>query len=146
MAIIYFIKRMSREYKCKLCPNILSKYIASSICGNCDCDLSIKRYVKNTNEEDKCKALIPKDYKFDYVNNGCNKYYYREALTKIQFSIPKLISKMPLTQLIQEIREIKLKLNKFLVKDLLNIVIGYTDQLLEYDMRQHRIKEYPIRY
>ena len=53
---------------------------------------------------------------------------------------------MPLMQLIQEIRQIKIELNKFIVKDLLNIIISYTDQLLVYDMQTHRIKTYPIQY
>jgi hypothetical protein len=37
-------------------------------------------------------------------------------------------------------------LNKYIVKDLINIIIGYTDQQFEYDVKMKHENSYPIHY
>ena len=53
---------------------------------------------------------------------------------------------MPHWKLSIEINNIKLQLNNYMVKDLINIIIGYTDQQFEYNVKMKHENSYPIHY
>ena len=138
-----------KQYKCDLCNVELKKYYfenVRTICGKCHYKIQCAEDIKHELLEQKCKALIPSDYKIDYADLRHNKYCYRQALTRIQCSIPKRITIMPHWQLSIEINKIKLELNKYIIKDLIKFVIEYTDQQFEYDVKMKHENSYPIHY
>lgn len=138
-----------KQFKCELCNVELKKYYfenVRSICGKCHYKIQCAEDIKHELLEQKCKALIPSDYKIDYADLRHNKYCYRQALTRIQCSIPKRITIMPHWQLSIEINKIKLELNKYIIKDLIKFVIEYTDQQFEYDVKMKHENSYPIHY
>jgi hypothetical protein len=137
------------EFKCELCNIELKKYYfenVRTICGKCHYKQECAEDIKHELQENKAKALIPSEYKFDYSDIRCNKYFYRQNLTRYQCSIPSRLIKISHWQLSQELNKIKLQLNKVLVKDLINIIIGYTDQQFEYDVQMKHNNSFPIHY
>jgi len=140
---------MTSQYKCDLCNVELKKYYfenVRTICGKCHYKIECAEDIKHQLQENKAKALIPSEYKFDYTDIRCNKYFYRQNLTRYQCSIPWRLIKISHWQLSQELNKIKLELNKYIVKDLINIIIGYTDQQFEYDVQMKHNNSFPIHY
>jgi hypothetical protein len=140
---------MTSEYKCDLCNVELKKYYfenVRTICGKCHYKIKCAEDIKHELLEQKCKVLIPNDYKIDYADLRCNKYFYRQNLTRYQCSIPSRLIKISQWQLSQELSKIKLELNKFIIKDLIKFVIEYTDQQFEYDVKMKHNNSFPIHY
>jgi hypothetical protein len=142
-----------KQFKCDLCDVELKKYYfenVRTICGKCHYKIECAEDIKHELQENKAKALIPIDYKFDYSDIRCNKYFYRQNLTRYQCSIPSRLIKISHWQLSQEINKIKLELKLSskdkLYSDLINIIIGYTDQQFEYDVKMKHENSYPIHY
>ena len=137
------------EYKCDLCNVELKKYYfenVRTICGKCHYKIQCAEDIKHELLEQKCKALIPSDYKIDCSDIRCNKYFYRQNLMRYQCSIPLRLIKISHWELSQELNKIKLELNKYIIKDLVNIIIGYTDQQFEYDVQMKHNNSFPIHY
>jgi hypothetical protein len=135
--------------KCELCNATFKKSYfknISSICPICDNEIKRREDIKHELQEKKAKALIPNNYKIDIADLRHNKYCYRQALTRIQCSIPERLIKISHWQLSQEINKIKLELNKYIIKDLIKFVIEYTDQQFEYDVKMKHENSYPIHY
>jgi hypothetical protein len=135
--------------KCDLCNATFKKSYfknISSICPICDNEIKRREEIKHELLEKKAKALIPNNYNFDIADLRHNKYCYRQALTRIQCSIPQRLIKISHWQLSQEINKIKLELNKYIIKDLIKFVIEYTDQQFEYDVKMKHENSYPIHY
>jgi len=140
---------MTTQYNCELCNIELKKYYfdnVRTICGKCHYKIECAEDIKHELLENKAKALIPSNYKIEYADLRSNKYCYRQALTRIQCSIPNRLTIMPHWKLSIEINNIKLQLNNYMVKDLINIIIGYTDQQFEYNVKMKHENSYPIHY
>ena len=138
-----------KQYVCELCNVELKKYYfenVRTICGKCHYKIECAEDIKHELQEKKAKALIPNNYNFDIADLRHNKYCYRQALTRIQCSIPERLIKISHWQLSIEINKIKLELDKFIIKDLIKFVIEYTDQQFEYDVKMKHENSYPIHY
>jgi hypothetical protein len=138
-----------KQFKCDLCNVELKKYYfenVRTICGKCHYKIECAEDIKHELQENKAKALIPSEYKFDYTDIRCNKYFYRQNLTRYQCSIPTRLIKISHWQLSQEINKIKLELNKYIIKDLIKFVLEYTDQQFEYDVQMKHNNSFPIHY
>ena len=137
------------SFKCDLCNVELKKYYfenVRTICGKCHYKIECAEDIKHELLEKKAKALIPNNYNFDIADLRHNKYCYRQALTRIQCSIPSRLIKISHWQLSQELNKIKLELNKYIIKDLIKFVIEYTDQQFEYNVKMKHENSYPIHY
>jgi hypothetical protein len=137
------------EFKCELCNIELKKYYfenVRTICGKCHYKQECAEDIKHELLEHRALNLLPSNYKLDLTYFRNNKYFYRQALIRYQCSIPERLIKICHWQLSQEINNIKLQLNKVLVKDLINIIIGYTDQQFEYDVQMKHNNSFPIHY
>ena len=142
-----------KQFKCDLCNVELKKYYFENVitmCGKCHYKIECAEDIKHELQENKAKALIPSEYKFDYSDIRCNKYFYRQNLTRYQCSIPMRLIKISHWQLSQEINKIKLELKQSskdkIYNDLINIIIGYTDQQFEYDVQMKHNNSFPIHY
>lgn len=138
-----------KQYKCDLCNVELKKYYfenVRTICGKCHYKIECAEDIKHELLENKAKALIPSDYYYCNSDIRCNKYFYRQNLMRAQCSIPLRLIKISHWQLSQELNKIKLELNKYNIKDLVNIIIGYTDQQFEYDVQMKHNNSFPIHY
>jgi len=142
-----------KQYVCDLCNIELKKYYfenVRTICGKCHYKQECAEDIKHELLENKAKAFIPNDYKFDIADLRNNKYCYRQALTRIQCSIPERLIKISHWELSQELNKIKLELKQSskdkLYSDLINIIIGYTDQQFEYDVQMNHNNSFPIHY
>jgi len=137
------------SFNCELCKAIVKKSYfnnISNICPICDNEIKRKEEIKHNIYEKECYKLIPKDYNYNGHDLKHNKYYYSQILIRIQSNIPKKISNMEHWQLSQQLNKIKLKLNKYIIKDLIKFVIEYTDQQFEYIIKSNNYKLYPIHY
>ena len=139
--------------KCELCNATFKKSYfknISSICPICDNEIKKREDIKHELQENKAKAIIPSEYKFDYTDIRSNKYFYRQNLTRYQCRIPNRLIKISHWQLSQEINKIKLELKQSskdkLYNDLINIIIEYTDQQFEYDVQMKHNNSFPIHY
>jgi hypothetical protein len=140
---------MNTQYKCDLCNIELKKnYFENvrTICGKCHYKQECAEDIKHELLEQKAKALIPANYNFDIHDLRYNKFCYRQALTRIQCSIPDRLIKISHWQLSIEINKIKLILNKYIIKDLIKFVLEYTDQQFEYDVKMKHNNSFPIHY
>jgi hypothetical protein len=141
------------SFACDLCNATFKKSYfknISSICPICDNEIKRREEIKHELQENKAKAFIPNNYKIDLADLRHNKYCYRQALIRIQCSIPERLIKISHWQLSQEINKIKLELKLSskdkLYSDLINIIIGYTAQQFEYDVKMKNENSFPIHY
>ncbi len=140
-------------FNCELCNIELKKnYFENvrTICGKCHYKQECAEDIKHELLEQKAKALIPANYNFDIHDLRYNKFCYRQALIRYHCSIPDRLIKISHWQLSMEINKIRLELKQSskdkLYNDLINIIIGYTDQQFEYNVKMKHESSYPIHY
>jgi hypothetical protein len=142
-----------KQYVCDLCNVELKKYYfenVRTICGKCNYKKECAEDIKHELLEHRALNLLPSDYKLDLTYFRNNKYFYRQSLIRYQCSIPERLIKICHWQLSQELNKIKLELKQSskdkLYSDLINIIIGYTDQQFEYDVQMKHNDSFPIHY
>jgi hypothetical protein len=127
---------ISKFNKCDLCNSYYKTdkdvHINSIYCK----ENNIIENAKIEQHEKKCKKLIPREYKYKSIHElSYNKFYYSQTLTRLLCLIPERLIEMEYTKIVKEIKIIKKRFNKYLIKDLVNIIIEYTDHEFE-----HKIK------
>lgn len=139
---------MSKFSKCELCNSYYKTDIEVHMNSIYCKDNNIIENAKIEQHEKACKKLIPNDTKYKYSIHELryNKFYYSQILTRVTCSIPERLTDMEYTKIVKEIKRIKKRLNKYLIKDLVNIIIGYTDQEFEHKIKLSEYKKIPIHY
>ena len=138
---------MSKFSKCELCNGYYKTdkevHINSIYCK----DNNIIENAKIEQHEKACEKLIPKDHKYKSIHElRYNKFYYSQTLTRVICSIPERLTNMQYVHIVKEIKRIKKRFNKYLIKDLVNIIIGYTDQEFEHKIKLSEYNKIPINY
>lgn len=138
---------MSKFNKCDLCNGYykIAKevHINSRYCK----DNNIIENAKIEQHEKECEKLIPIDHKYKSIHElRYNKFYYSQTLTRVLCLIPERLTEMEYTKIVKEIKRIKKRFNKYLIKDLIKIVIDYTDQEFEHKIKFMEYNKIPIHY
>jgi hypothetical protein len=137
----------SKFRKCELCNSYYKTdkevHINSIYCK----DNNIIENDKIEQHEKACKKLIPKDHKYQSIHElRYNKFYYSQTLTRVICSIPERLTNIEYIHIVKEIKKIKKRFNKYLIKDLVNVIIEYTDHEFEHKIKFMEYNKIPINY
>lgn len=137
----------SKFNKCELCNSYYKTEKEVHMNSNYCKYNNIIENAKIEQNEKACKKLIPSDYQYKSIHElRYNKFYYSQTLTRVICAIPERLTNMEYIHIVKEVKKIKKRIKKYLIKDIINIILEYTDQEFEHKIKLSEYNKIPINY